>query len=93
MGLYEFPLFMSLLGFGMETYVSQLPYVWYYVVVKIRFKYASPRGPMCFRDLMFNWSGPCELLFILFYCLLDLSCGELNVISLYFLCCSVDGTV
>ena len=24
---------------------------------------ASPRGPMCFRCLMFNLSGPCELLF------------------------------
>ena len=23
----------------------------------------SPRGPMCFRWLMFNLSGPCELLF------------------------------
>ena len=40
MGLYELPLSMSLLGFGMETYVSQLPYVWYYVVAKIRFKHA-----------------------------------------------------
>ena len=26
---------------------------------------ASPRGPMCFRCLMFNLSGPCELLFLL----------------------------
>ena len=33
MGLYEVPLSMSLLGFGMGT-VSQLPYVWYYVGVK-----------------------------------------------------------
>ena len=24
---------------------------------------ASPRGPMCFRCLMFNLSGPCELFF------------------------------
>ena len=37
---------------------------------------------------MFNLSGPCELLF-LFYFLLDLSCGECYVISLYFVCCSV----
>ena len=29
----------------------------------------------------------------LFYCLLDLSCGEYNVISLYCLCCSVNGPV
>ena len=26
---------------------------------------ASPRGPMCFRCLMFNLSGHCELLFLL----------------------------
>ena len=32
MGLYEVPLAMSLLGFGMGDYVSQLPYEWYYVV-------------------------------------------------------------
>ena len=25
----------------------------------------SPRGPMCYRCLMFNLSGPCELLFLL----------------------------
>ena len=35
---------------------------------------ASPRGPMYFKCLM------CTL----FYCLLDLSCGEYDVISLYF---------
>ena len=28
---------------------------------------ASPRGPICFRCLMFSLSGPCELLF---YCVL-----------------------
>ena len=45
---------------------------------------ASPRGLMCFRCLMFSLSGPCELvIFTLFYCLLDLSCGKCNVISLY----------
>ena len=26
---------------------------------------ANPRGPMCFRCLTFNLSGPCELLFLL----------------------------
>ena len=31
--------------------------------------------------------------FTLFYCLLDISCGDCNVISLYFLCCSVNGSV
>ena len=28
-----------------------------------------------------------------FYCLLDMSCGECNVISLYFMCCSANGSV
>ena len=32
----------------------------------------------------------CEF-FTLFYCLLDLSCCECDGISLYFMCCSVNG--
>ena len=31
MGLYEVPLFVSLLGFGIGCYVSQLPFVRYSV--------------------------------------------------------------
>ena len=53
---------------------------------------ASPRGPMCFRCLIFRLSGPCELLF-LFYCLLDLRSGECNVVSWNVLCCPVNGSV
>ena len=34
-----------------------------------------------------------SFIFTLFYCLLDLSCGECDVISLYFMCCSVNGFV
>ena len=30
------------------------------------------------------------VIFTLLYCLLDMSCGECNVISLYFLCCVSD---
>ena len=56
---------MSLLGFGMGTTVSQLPYVWYYVFFIMFVRNASPRGPMCFRCLMFNLSRLCELLFLL----------------------------
>ena len=72
--------------------------MWYYVGVKAVFNMlvsnASPRGPMCFRCLMFSLSEPCELLFLLlFYCLLDLSCCECDVISLYLMCCSVNGSV
>ena len=40
---------------------------------------------MCFRYLMFSLSGPCELLFLLCF-IASWSCGECNVISLYFLC-------
>ena len=51
---------------------------------------ANPRGPMCFRCLMINLSRPCKLLFLL--CLMDLSCGECDVISLYFMCFYVNGS-
>ena len=34
-------------------------------VLIILVKNASPRGPMYFRRLIFNLSGPCELLFLL----------------------------
>ena len=34
-------------------------------VVNILMMNASPRGPMCFRCLIFNLAGPCELLFLL----------------------------
>ena len=52
-----------------RDYVSQLPYVWYYVGVKsssqhAREEYESKRTYV-FRFLMFNLSGPCELLFLL----------------------------
>ena len=64
MGLYEVPLSMSLLDFGIL--VSQLPYVWYYVGVKSSFQHArASRGHMWIRCLMFSLSGPCELLFLL----------------------------
>ena len=58
-------------GFWDRDYVSQLPCMRYYVYVKISLvlnilvRNVSPRGPMCFRDLIFSLSGPCELLFLL----------------------------
>ena len=39
MGLYNVPL-SFFLGFWDGNYVSQLPYVWYYVGVKSRFQHA-----------------------------------------------------
>ena len=59
-------------------------------VLNILVRNASPRGPMCFRCLIFNLSGPCELLF---YSLLDLRSSECNVVSLYVVCCSVNVSV
>ena len=53
-------------------------------VLNVLVRNASPRGPMCFRCLIFNLSGPCELLFFtLFYSLLDLRSSECDVVSLY----------
>ena len=98
MGLYEVPLSMSLLGFGMGTMLANFHMCGIMLVLRavlnMLVRNASPRGPRCFRCLMFSLSGPCELLFFtLFYCLLDLSCGKRDVISLYIMCCPVDESV
>ena len=45
MGLYEVSLSVFVEFWDMD-YVSQFPYVWYYVGVKSSFQHA-PRGPMC----------------------------------------------
>ena len=60
---------MSLLGFGMGTMLANF-YLWgiiflLRVVLNILVGNSSSRGPMCFRCLIFNLSGPCELLFLL----------------------------
>ena len=43
--------------------------MWYYVgviaVFNMLVRNETPRGHMCFRCLMLNLSGPCELLFLL----------------------------
>ena len=55
---------------------------------------ASPRGHkiMCFRYLMFNLSGPCELLFLLCF-IASWTRVVASVISLYFMCFSVGVSV
>ena len=65
MGLYEVPLSMSLFGFGMGTMLSNCHMLVLRAVFNMLVKNASPKGLMCFRCLMFGWSGPCELLFLL----------------------------
>ena len=69
MGLYDVPLYMSLLGFRMGTMLSNFHMCGIVLVLRAVFnmlvRNASPRGPMCFRCLMFSLSGSCELLFLL----------------------------
>ena len=69
MGLYEVPLSVSLLGFVIGTMLANFHVCGIMfllrAVLNILVRNASPRGPMCFRCLIFNLSGPCELLFLL----------------------------
>ena len=67
MGLYDVPLSMSLLDFGMGTMLTYFHTCGIMLVLRAVFnmlvRNASPRGPMYFRCLMFSLSGPFELLF------------------------------
>ena len=69
MDRYEVPLSMSLLGFGMGTILVNFHMCGIMLVLRVVFnllvRNASPRGPMCFRCLIFKLSGPRELLFLL----------------------------
>ena len=69
MGLYEVPLSISLLGFGMGTMLANFHICGIMLVLRAVFnmlvRNASPRGPMRFRCLVFSLSGPSELLFLL----------------------------
>ena len=61
----------SLLGFGMGTMLANFHMCGIMLVLRAVFNMfvgnASSRGPMCFDCLMFNLSGPCELLFLLYF--------------------------
>ena len=57
------------------------------VVLNILVRNASSRGPMCFRCLIFNLSGPCESLFLLCF-IVSWRSSECAVVSLYVVCCS-----
>ena len=46
---------------------------------------ASPRGPICFRCLIFSLSGPCEFLF----CFVLLPLGHERVMSVMLYSCYV----
>ena len=68
-GLYEAPLSMSLLGFGMGSMLANFHtcgiMLLLRAVLKMLVRNASPREPMYFRCLMFSLSATCELLFLL----------------------------
>ena len=67
MDLYEVS--MSLLCFGMGTMSVNFHMCGIMLVLRAVFNMlvvnASPRGPMCFRYLMFSLSGPCYFYFVL----------------------------
>ena len=69
MGLYVMSLSMSLLGFGMGTMLANFHMcgiMWgLRAVFNMLARNASPRRPMCFLCLMFNLSGPYDLLLLL----------------------------
>ena len=57
-------------------------------------RYASPSGPMCLRCLILTSSGPVELFFFaLFYCHLDVCCGECHAGCLHCECVSINVSV
>ena len=69
MGLYEVPLSMSLLAFGMGAMLVNFHVCGIMLllisVLNMFMGNASPRESMCFRCLMFSLSVPCQLLFLL----------------------------
>ena len=70
MSLYEVPMSICLLGFAMGTMLANFHMCGIMLVIRAVFNMlvgnASPRGPMCFRCLMFSLSGPCELFLLCF---------------------------
>ena len=67
--MYEVPLSMCLLGFGMGTMLANFHMCGFMLMLRAVFnilvRNVIPRGPMCFKCLMFSFSEPCGLLFLL----------------------------
>ena len=61
---------MSLLGFVVGTMLANFYMCGIMLVLRAIFnmhvRNAGPRGPMCFRCLIFSLSGHCKLLFLRF---------------------------
>ena len=94
MGLYEVPLSMSLLGLGMGTMLANSHMCGIMLVLRAVFhmivRNTNPRGPMCFRYLMFSLSGPCELFYLFWLLPLgpELWCVTCYILVFYGLLCS-----
>ena len=85
MGLYEVPLSMSLLGFGMGTMLVNFHMCGIMLllraVLNMLVKNASPRRPMCFWCRIFSLRRPCELLFLI--CFIASWTGVVTSVMLY----------
>ena len=64
MGLYEVPLSMCLLGFGMVTILTNLHMCGIMFLLRAVLNMRLHKGLCWFRCMMFSLSGPCELLFL-----------------------------
>ena len=81
MGLYQIPLSMSLLGFGMGIMLVNFYMCDIMLLLRAHTREeCESKRAYVFRCMMFCFSGPCELLV-----LLPPGCGKCNVISLCFL--------
>ena len=93
MGLYEVPLSVSLLGFGMGTMLANFHMCGIMLVLRAVFnmllRNASPRRPMCFRCLIFSLAGPCEFFnyFVLLPLRPDLWSMQCYILAFYVLLC------
>ena len=70
MGLYEVPLSMSLLGFGMRIMLANFHMCGIMLLLRVLnmpVRNVSTRGPMSFRCLMVSLSGRYELFFLICY--------------------------
>ena len=76
MDLFEVPMFMSLVGFGMDIMFANfhVRMMLFNAMLYMLVRYVSQRGNMCFRCPMFNFRTCGVVAFGVFYCLFDLIC-------------------
>ena len=84
---------MSLLDFGIGTILANFHMCGIMLLLRAVDECESKRDYVFYVPDVYFVRILWVVIFTLFYCLLDLSYGECNVISLYFLCCSLNGSV